>query len=452
MSVPKKKTNLIVVGSANLDLIAYTPTTLPSPGQTILGDQFKTFPGGKGANQAVAAARLCHGYNSHTNVHMICKVGNDAYGEQLLTNFDKDGVKYEDAISLQHNTKSDIGGLHTGIASITVDKKGENTIVVIPGSNHALTVDEVETKIKAIVEQNSDAKSIIMTQLEIQHDVALAAMKVGKELGALTILNPAPTNAGSLIHQDFYKFVDIIIPNETELQSLISGVDQSEEAMAIELLNRGIEKAVIVTLGEKGACVVERMNGGERPRVTSISAPESVNTRQDDVIDTVGAGDSFCGSFAVYLSTGLDIPNAAMNACGVAGLSVCKKGAQSSYPTIDQLPDCLRAHLDVNLSRKAENLLSEKIPTLTFVTGNKKKLEEVQKILSTDGMITSFQLTNKKIDLPELQGDPIEIAQEKCRLAAEEIQGPVFIEDTSLCFNALNGLPGPVSILYAHPL
>eukprot|EP00553_Chaetoceros_curvisetus_P010504 CAMPEP_0204612224 /NCGR_PEP_ID=MMETSP0717-20131115/329_1 /ASSEMBLY_ACC=CAM_ASM_000666 /TAXON_ID=230516 /ORGANISM="Chaetoceros curvisetus" /LENGTH=422 /DNA_ID=CAMNT_0051624221 /DNA_START=222 /DNA_END=1486 /DNA_ORIENTATION=+ len=422
MSIPKIKTNLIVVGSANLDLIAYTPTTLPSPGQTILGDQFKTFPGGKGANQAIAAARLCLGYKSHTNVHMICKVGNDAYGEQLLTNFDKDGVKYEDAMSRQDNAKSDvdISGLHTGIASITVDKKGENTIVVIPGSNHALTVDEVETKIQAIVEQHSDAKSIIMTQLEIQHDVALAAMKVGKELGALTILNPAPTNAGSLIHQDFYKFVDIIIPNETELQSLISegGVeDQSEEAMAIELLNRGIEKAVIVTLGEKGACVVERMNGGERPRVTSISAPAGVNTRQDDVIDTVGAGDSFCGSFAVYLSTGLDIPNAAMNACGVAGLSVCKKGAQSSYPTIDQLPDCLRVHLDVNLSpRKVENSRSEKIPTLTFVTGNKKKLEEVQKILSTDGMIPSFQLTNEKIDLPELQGDPIEIAQEKCRL------------------------------------
>lgn len=437
----EKKSSIVVVGSANFDLIAYTPTTLPSAGQTILGNQFKTFPGGKGANQAVAAARLCLGSDSQTNVHMICKVGNDAYGEQLLMNFDKDGVKYEDAYMRQENTKSAIDSLHTGIASITVDRKGENTIVVIPGSNHALTSDEVERKIRTIVKQNLDTKPIIMTQLEIQHDVALAAMKVGKELGALTILNPAPVNDGSLIHEDFYKFVDIIIPNETELKSLVSGVDQSEEGMAKELLNRGIGKAVIVTLGGKGACVVERIDGEDCPRVTLISAPESVKIKQDDVIDTVGAGDSFCGSFAVYLSAGLDIPNAATNACGVAGLSVCKTGAQSSYPTIDQLPECLRSHLD--LYRKEENMLPKKSPTLTFVTGNKNKLEEVKKILSTDSMNLSFHLTNKKIDLPELQGDPIEIAQEKCRLAAREIEGPVFIEDTSLCFNALNGLPGP---------
>eukprot|EP01083_Nonionella_stella_P220178 788041_1 len=115
--------------------------------------------------------------------------------------------------------------------------------------------------------------------------------------------------------------------------------------------------------------------------------------------------------------------------CGIAGLSVCKRGAQTSYPTPNELPASLQP---IAAPR-----------SLTFVTGNKKKLEEAQQILSSEGVEIPFQMTNKKLDLPELQGDPIEIAIEKCKLAAEEIRGPVFIEDTSLCFNALNGLPGP---------
>jgi inosine triphosphate pyrophosphatase len=116
-------------------------------------------------------------------------------------------------------------------------------------------------------------------------------------------------------------------------------------------------------------------------------------------------------------------------------MSVRKRGAQSSYPTADELPDCLK------IEGMALSAVSSK-PKITFVTGNKKKLEEVQKILSASGEFP-FEITNQKIDLPELQGDPIEIAVEKCRLAAKQVGGPVLTEDTSLCFNALNGLPGP---------
>jgi inosine triphosphate pyrophosphatase len=152
------------------------------------------------------------------------------------------------------------------------------------------------------------------------------------------------------------------------------------------------------------------------------------------VRNTVGAGDSFCGALASYLSTGLSLTEAAKYACGVASMTVRKDGAQTSYPTYDELPDCL----------KLDNVKRQKLskPFITFVTGNKKKLEEIKQILSK-GLEIPYEITNQKLELPELQGDPEEIAKEKCRQAAKQVNGPVFTEDTSLCFNALNGLPGP---------
>ena len=251
----------------------------------------------------------------------------------------------------------------------------------------------------------------------------------------MTILNPAP--APESLDAEFYKCVDIIIPNETELRKLVPNSEvKSIEDMGRELLENGIRKAVIITLGEKGAMIVERTSDGIE--VSLASAPEDLRNSEYNVIDTVGAGDSFCGSLSVYLQSGLGSMDAAVKACGVAGLSVRKMGAQDSYPSGDELPDILRIH---------SNLAAVEAPkeTLTFVTGNKKKLEEVQRILSVDAGESElpFQLTNRKLDLPELQGnDAVEVAIEKCKLAAQEIQGPVFTEDTSLCFNALNGMPG----------
>ena len=419
--------NIIVVGSANVDLNAYT-ANLPTKGETILGKEFKTSLGGKGANQAIAAASLA---NSRP-VHMICKVGDDTYGQQLMQNFDHAGVRY-----ISDDVTSACS--HTGIATITVDRQGENTIIVIPGSNHDLTADDVQNQLDKVMKSGSNG-NIVMTQLEIKHDAALTAMKLGSSSGAMTILNPAP--APESLNSEFYQCVDIIIPNETELRKLVSNpVGNSNEDMAKELFAKGIRKAVIITMGAKGAMIVERGLSADEFEVSLVSAPEELQNNEQPVVDTVGAGDSFCGSLAAYLSSGLSIKDSAVKACGVAGLTVRKMGAQSSYPLGHELPECLKIDTYSNI-----DTIIPKTPkqTLTFVTGNKKKLEEVQRILSVDRAELPFDITNRKLDLPELQGnDPIEIAIEKCKLAAEEIRGPVFTEDTSLCFNALNGMPGP---------
>jgi inosine triphosphate pyrophosphatase len=247
---------------------------------------------------------------------------------------------------------------------------------------------------------------------------------------------------------EFYPFIDILIPNETELQKLYSdsklmtasseeGVD--EETMAKYFLaEKGVSQAVIVTLGARGAMVVERMIDGS-VQTTMTDAPEDLPARQEPVLNTIGAGDSFCGSLATYYSTGhLSLVEAAGYACGVASMTVRKDGVQDAYPAYDDLPDCLKLNDIDNTTKKQK----PSKPTITFVTGNKKKLEEVQQILAS-GDELPFEITNCKIDLPELQGDPLEIAAEKCRLAAKEVSGPVMTEDTSLCFNALNGMPGP---------
>jgi ribokinase/non-canonical purine NTP pyrophosphatase (RdgB/HAM1 family) len=414
--------SIVVVGSANVDLTTYT-NSAPGQGETVLGKEFKTSLGGKGANQAVAAALL----SAPNSIHFICKVGNDDYGMELIRNFDKRRILYNpnNVISKKN---------HTGIAAITVTSTGENSIIVVPGSNHDLSVEEVKNQLVEI--QQFKKIDVVMTQLEVNLDVALMAMKIGRECSALTILNPAP--APDFFDDDFFDYVDMIVPNESELRKLVRITKEgSIEDMAKELLKRGIRKAVIVTLGAKGAMIIQRKTELENEfEVDFVNAPQELQNANEPVIDTVGAGDAFCGSLAVYLASGSQLLDAVMKACGVASLSVRKIGAQSSYPTFYELPPCLR------LGLHSVAFSSTKQP-LTFVTGNKKKLEEVKKILSQEETDIPFYITNKNLDLPELQGrDPVAIAIEKCKLAAKDIQGPVFIEDTSLCFNALNGMPG----------
>lgn len=398
---------VMVVGSANQDLVSYTGR-IPSMGETVMGLDFQTSAGGKGANQAVAAASLCI-----APVTMVCKVGNDAFGESLLRNFQRVGVDYDTEAC---TTKE----AHTGVAPIIVSTvTGDNCIIVIPGANHVLTKDEVRTAIE------SKKPSVVICQLEILPDVALEAMKAGKDVGAITILNPAPAPQGWTL-EEFYSFVDILTPNESELRNLCGGGDD-EEAMARKLLAKGIGQAVVVTLGSRGALIVTKEES------LLVQQPSDLPCKNDPVIDTIGAGDSFCGALSCYLSAGLDLADASTKACGVASMTVRKRGAQSSYPTANELPDCL----------KIKNMtVSNSKPKITFVTGNKKKLEEVRRILSSSGDFP-FEITSQKIDLPELQGDTLEIAIEKCKLAAKQVGGPVLTEDTSLCFNALNGLPGP---------
>jgi len=334
-------------------------------------------------------------------------------------------------------------GIVTGVAPITVDNQGENNIIVCPGANAELTPLEVKQSMENLISQQTSSTCIVLVQLEIPMDSALQALKTGKELGCITILNPAPAPSNPL-EEEFFKFTDIFIPNETELKVLTQGLSKddetnsSEAALAKLLLAKGVDKSVIVTLGERGAMLVEKDG-----TITMVEADKDLPCNSLPVVDTVGAGDAFCGSLASYLSMGIDLREAANKACGVAGMSVRKRGAQSSYPTLNELPEQL---LIPNVSKKVDEIVK---PRITFVTGNKKKVEELQRLLGITDQSSEqsdpipFHITNKKIDLPELQGEPEEIAIEKCKIATAEVNGPVLVEDTCLCFNALNGLPGP---------
>lgn len=414
---------VVVVGSANQDLTSYTPT-VPVLGQTVMGKTFDTSCGGKGANQAVAAASL-----GMVPVSMVCRVADDVFGGSLLNNFRNAGVQFDEESTVLSSKEES-----SGVAAITVDtKSGDNMIIVTPGTNFLLSPADVRDSLEKLAKKNK--LSVVLVQLEIKPEAALEALKVGKELGATTILNTAPAPEDYTL-DDFYPYIDVLIPNETELQSICGGgPDDDEEAMAKTLIEKGVGK-VLVTLGARGAMIVEKQDSGES-KITLVDAPEDLPCKSDPVEDTIGAGDAFCGALSTYLTAGLSLSEAANKACGVASMSVRKRGAQTSYPTADILPPCLQLEGATPGSKSSKS--SKK--TITFVTGNKKKLEEAQMLLS--GTEMPFALTNRKIDLPELQGDPLEIAKEKCRLAAKSVNGPVLTEDTSLCFNALNGMPGP---------
>lgn len=316
--------SVVVVGSANQDLTSYT-AVLPTLGQTVMGSSFATSCGGKGANQACAAAVL-------TPTTMICRVGDDVFGKALLENLSNAGVKYDEKNSVLQDK-----AISTGVASIVVDTvSGDNMIIVSPGANHALTPGDVETALRS----QTQPPSVIMVQLEIQPDVALQALKTGKELNAITMLNPAPAPEGFTL-DEFYQYTDYITPNETELRKICGETEDAkaddatfEESLAKELLAKGISRAVIVTLGARGAMIVDKTE------TTMVCAPVDLPCHSDPIVDTIGAGDGFCGALASYLSAGIELNKAATMACGFAGMAVRRKGA--TYPRVDELPDCLK--------------------------------------------------------------------------------------------------------------
>lgn len=421
-TIPSDRHHVVVVGSANQDLTAYTPV-LPTMGETVMGGDFETSEGGKGANQAVAAGSL-----GICPVTMICRVGNDVFGESILRKLSSVNVVWEQERAILKGPNSP----SSGTATIVVDtNSGDNMIIVTPGANYELTAEQVDESLRSLERK----PSIVVVQLEIKPKAALQALKTAKDLGAVTILNPAPAPDGYTL-DEFFPYCDVIIPNETELRKVLGRPEddpEDEVVMAKELLGKGPDVA-IVTLGARGAMVVAQGEDTE-PTVALVDAPEDLPARSEPVQDTVGAGDAFCGALSSYLSVGVPLNEAAALACGFASMSVRRRGA--SYPTASELPDCLL----VDPSMSAINTAK---PTLTLVTGNPNKLEEVKQILSTGDETLPFTLANRKLDLPELQGsDPVAIAKEKCKLAADEIQGPCLTEDTSLCFNALNGMPGP---------
>ena len=295
--------NICVIGSLNMDLVVNVDT-MPKPGQTIIGSNFKEVPGGKGANQAVAMARL------NGNVSMIGKVGEDGFGQTLINSLKNDKV---DTTYIQTSKGA------TGVALITVDKNAQNSIVVSPGANFEVKEDDIDNNIEAI--KNSD---IVVLQLETPLNTIKYALNKAKELNKYTILNPAPAVK---LDYEIIKNVDLLTPNETELE-IISGVSiETEEDIqkaAQIMIEKGV-KELIVTLGSKGSLYINK----EKSMFKKAYKVEAV--------DTTAAGDSYTGALAVALSQDKNIEDAMDFASKVGALSVLKEGAQSSLPTLEDV-------------------------------------------------------------------------------------------------------------------
>jgi ribokinase len=288
-----------VVGSSNIDLFFRT-ARLPRPGETLAGQSFHLDYGGKGANQAVMAARF------GARVTMVGKVGRDVFGEGVGRNFRQHGI------DTTHLLLDDHRG--TGVASICVDDEARNCILVVPGANLGLTPDDVRGASRPI--QSAD---VLLCQLEVPVETVLEAFLIAKAGGVRTILNPAPAIP---LPDELLALADLCVPNETEIEQLTgqpATTPAGAEAAARGLLRRG-PGAVLVTLGERGALVVE----GE---AVATVAPVAVRA-----VDPSGAGDAFIGSLAVFLAEGLPLREAASRANAAAALSVTRPGTQASFP------------------------------------------------------------------------------------------------------------------------
>jgi ribokinase len=297
------KAPIVVVGSLNMDLVVHTPRH-PQIGETIIGSGFQTFPGGKGANQAVASARLGGA------VRMIGRVGVDAFGDELLANAARDGV---DTTWIVRDP-----GAPTGVALITVNDAGQNTIVVASGANMRLSPEDVSA-----AEAAFEGAAVLLLQLESPLPAVARAVELAHQHGAWVVLNPAPACP---LDAGFLKGVDYLIPNQGEL-ALLCGVEGIQEGAA-RLLQLGIQH-LVVTLGENGVLVVEDSQNALIP------------AHRVQAVDTTAAGDAFVGAFAVALTEGLDALQAAAWGNAAGAISVTRPGAQPSLPTRAELEDFL---------------------------------------------------------------------------------------------------------------
>ena len=301
-----ERPEICVVGACNLDLISYVPR-LPRMGETLHGNRFHMGFGGKGANQAVMAAKL------GSRVTMVAKVGKDVFGKDTLKNFERWGV----ITTHVHLTDK----AFSGVAPIAVDTEGHNAIIIVTGANDLLTTEDVEAARPVIA-----GAQVLVCQLEIPLETTMAALRIAREEGVKSILNPAP--ARSDLPDDIYPLSDIFCPNESETELLsglpVTSVDEAEAAGRI-LLKKGAG-VVILTLGEQGSLLITDKETRHVP-VASVKA-----------LDTTGAGDAFVGSLAYFLASGKAVFDAMERANRVAVLSVLSSGTQTSFPEAKDLP------------------------------------------------------------------------------------------------------------------
>lgn len=309
--LPMKK--IIVFGSINMDLVARTPR-LPIPGETLLGNDFFTAPGGKGANQAVAAAKL------GIDTQLVGRLGGDSFGRELLSSLNLAGVETSGVLVDE--------AAHSGVAVIAVDDSGENHIIIVSGANGRMNQDDVE-RLRALL---PDAAALLL-QLEIPAAAVQAAARAAREAGVRVILDPAPASRG--VPAELYPLIDIITPNEIEAGQLVGFPVDGEEAAARALsvlLQRGVGTA-IAKLGDRG--------------VLCATAEETffVPAFLVQAVDTVAAGDAFNGGLAAALASGRSLHEAVIWGAAAGALSATKSGAQPSMPDRDTFDKFLQSRI-----------------------------------------------------------------------------------------------------------
>lgn len=305
----ENKKTLLVVGSLNMDLVVTAPR-LPEIGETIAASDFRTFPGGKGANQAVAAARL------GGKVRMVGKLGCDPFGDQLFESITLNGV---DATFVTRDPQAP-----TGMALITVDQRGNNALLFVAGANGRVTVEDVQAAEPAFT-----GASILLLQHELPQAPIEQAIRMSKSHGLRIVLNPAPARE---LSWELLPAIDYLVPNESEL-SLLSGLNSLEASIRM-LLSRGVQR-LIVTLGSDGAILATPQQQVHVPAF------------RIEPVDTTAAGDAFLGAFSVALSEGADPPEAVLRGNAAGALAATKPGAQPSLPTRRELEQFLRTHASV---------------------------------------------------------------------------------------------------------
>lgn len=306
MTTPK----LCMLGSSNIDLIARVPR-LPAPGETLIGSQFNMGFGGKGANQAIMAARL------GAQVSVITKLGRDIFGDDTLRNYQANGI------DTTHVLFDPVR--FSGVAPITVNEiTGQNAIVIVPGANDGLSPADARAAATAI-----QSAQFLMCQLEIPLETTLEGFRIAKAASVRTMLNPAPAQ---MLPAELLALSDLIIPNETEA-ALLTGmaVDTLDQAVAagLALRARGPE-IVILTLGKRGALILD-----------GDAAPVHIAAEAVQAVDSTGAGDAFVGSLAYFMASGRSLIDSVTKACAVATRSVLKIGTQTSFPYPADMPDLM---------------------------------------------------------------------------------------------------------------